>query len=426
LNAGVRLVELDTLALELRQYVDNPWDYPGAKDLDAATAEDWMAVQRAAYDKQPEPKDPTIGMSPDTAAAFTAAVRCAFSLEPRDISFFFLLYYSALAGSFASLVDVAGGQGAAEGARFMFGSKQLVNRLLDEVGHENVLFNAPVTRIEHDSTGVRVSSGEQAFEADYVIVAMSPPASARLVYDPPLAGSEAGEQRLELCRRMGVCQGKTIKGFVRFKRPTWRTPKPQGEGLMGFFLSSGPLEVCPVSWTLDNNWDPSDVHFAQFFGRPVPKPEQPENPICRLMTFIVGDAADFWTKKSQDERALAVIAHLQHAYKFPDEDLFDETNRPANYIELDWLPLRAQGIPAPAAMMQPHTLTEFGRALRAPIGRIHWAGSETALEWCGYMNGAIESGFRVTRDIARLIDGNRGDAFDLEAPSAERLVSQSA
>ena len=181
-----------------------------------------------------------------------------------------------------------------------------------------------------------------------------------------------------------------------------------------------------MSWTLDNNWDPSDAHFEQFFGRPVPKPEQPENPICRLMTFTVGDAADHWTKKTKDERALAVIAQLQRAYRFRDEDLFDEQNRASNYVELDWLPLREQGVPAPAAMMQPHTLTEFGKALRAPIGRIHWAGSETALEWCGYMNGAIESGFRVARNVVRLIDGKSIDTFDVEASSTERLVSKSA
>jgi len=32
-------------------------------------------------------------------------------------------------------------------------------------------------------------------------------------------------------------------------------------------------------------------------------------------------------------------------------------------------------------------LTECGEALRTPIGSIHWAGTETATEWIGYMNG---------------------------------------
>ena len=38
--------------------------------------------------------------------------------------------------------------------------------------------------------------------------------------------------------------------------------------------------------------------------------------------------------------------------------------------------------------------TEFGSALRAPIGPLHWAGAETATVWSGYMDGAVSSGER--------------------------------
>ncbi|MER7355969.1 FAD-dependent oxidoreductase [Nonomuraea dietziae] len=31
-------------------------------------------------------------------------------------------------------------------------------------------------------------------------------------------------------------------------------------------------------------------------------------------------------------------------------------------------------------------------ALRSPVGRIHWAGAETATGWYGYIEGAIRSG----------------------------------
>ena len=49
-------------------------------------------------------------------------------------------------------------------------------------------------------------------------------------------------------------------------------------------------------------------------------------------------------------------------------------------------------------MMGPGTLTKYGSALRTPIGPIHWAGAEAATEWAGYMNGAIESGFRAAME----------------------------
>ena len=47
----------------------------------------------------------------------------------------------------------------------------------------------------------------------------------------------------------------------------------------------------------------------------------------------------------------------------------------------------------------PGALSRFGRALREPCGRIHWAGSETAREWFGYMEGAIESGERAAGEV---------------------------
>jgi monoamine oxidase len=37
------------------------------------------------------------------------------------------------------------------------------------------------------------------------------------------------------------------------------------------------------------------------------------------------------------------------------------------------------------------------------VGRIHWAGTETALEWIGYMEGALSSGLRAAEEVvARL------------------------
>lgn len=46
----------------------------------------------------------------------------------------------------------------------------------------------------------------------------------------------------------------------------------------------------------------------------------------------------------------------------------------------------------------PGRLLEFGRALRAPAGRIHWAGTETSDHWVGYMDGAVRSGERAAAE----------------------------
>jgi len=43
--------------------------------------------------------------------------------------------------------------------------------------------------------------------------------------------------------------------------------------------------------------------------------------------------------------------------------------------------------------------TGYGGALREPVGRIHWAGTETAEVWNGYMDGAVRSGGRAAREV---------------------------
>jgi monoamine oxidase len=43
--------------------------------------------------------------------------------------------------------------------------------------------------------------------------------------------------------------------------------------------------------------------------------------------------------------------------------------------------------------------TTFGTALRQPVGRVHWAGTETSDVWNGYIDGAVRSGERVAQEV---------------------------
>lgn len=57
----------------------------------------------------------------------------------------------------------------------------------------------------------------------------------------------------------------------------------------------------------------------------------------------------------------------------------------------------------PVAVLGPGTLVDFGTELRKPVGRIHWAGTETSTFWNGYMDGAVRSGRRAAAEVlARL------------------------
>ena len=50
-------------------------------------------------------------------------------------------------------------------------------------------------------------------------------------------------------------------------------------------------------------------------------------------------------------------------------------------------------------------LTGFGPALRRPVGPIHWAGTEVAEAWSGYIDGAISSGRAAAADVLASIGG---------------------
>ena len=56
-----------------------------------------------------------------------------------------------------------------------------------------------------------------------------------------------------------------------------------------------------------------------------------------------------------------------------------EAKEPIDYVDEVW-PANAWQRGAYMATPGPGVLTHFGQALREPVGRIHWAGTETADE----------------------------------------------
>ncbi len=49
----------------------------------------------------------------------------------------------------------------------------------------------------------------------------------------------------------------------------------------------------------------------------------------------------------------------------------------------------------------PGAWTAFGPVLREAVGPLHWAGTETAVHWNGYFDGAVESGYRAAEEVRR-------------------------
>uniref|UniRef100_A0A8W8IQW1 Amine oxidase n=1 Tax=Magallana gigas TaxID=29159 RepID=A0A8W8IQW1_MAGGI len=77
----------------------------------------------------------------------------------------------------------------------------------------------------------------------------------------------------------------------------------------------------------------------------------------------------------------------------------DEALHPIHYEEKNWLGEQWSG-GCYTAMMPPGFLTNFGEEIRRPVGNLYFAGTETATQWSGYMEGAVQAGERAAREIS--------------------------
>jgi monoamine oxidase len=48
-------------------------------------------------------------------------------------------------------------------------------------------------------------------------------------------------------------------------------------------------------------------------------------------------------------------------------------------------------------------MTSCFKAIREPVKHIHFAGTETAMIWNGYIEGAIEAGHRAAKEVIDIL-----------------------
>ncbi len=316
--------------------LDAPWTAPKARQWDSQTVWSWMRRNMA---------------TPTGREMMEIAVKAVWAAMPADVSLLHLLFYIASAGGFDLLLDTDGG---AQQDRFVEGAGTLAQRVADSLG-EQVRYGAPVRRIEWGADGVGLTAGGAAVRAARAIVAVPATLAGRIAYDPPLPG-----YRDQLTQR--VPMGAVIKCFAIYDEPFWRS-----EGLSGSTVSgSGPLTL-----TVDN---------SPLTGSPG-----------ILVGFLEGDHARSFGRVPADQRRAAVLANLVAL-------LGPRAGRPAEFIEKSWAEEEwSRG--CYEGYTPPGVLTAFGPALREPIGPIHWAGTETATKWNGYIDGALQSGERAAREV---------------------------
>ena len=223
---------------------------------------------------------------------------------------------------------------------------------------DRVQLETEVREIRAEDDGVTVRSARiegGGLRARRAIVALSPALAGRLDYEPELPSA-----RDQLTQRMPM--GSVIKCMAIYDEPFWRA-----DGLSGQALSlPGPAQV-----VFDNT--------------------PPNGTPGVLLGFLEGRDARALGSVPATERREAVVGTFARLFG-------PRAASPSGYVEKDWSaePFSRgcyAGVPVPG------TWTAYGRALREPVGPIHWAGTETATRWMGYFDGAIQSGRRAAGEV---------------------------
>ena len=316
--------------------LDRPWSGTDAESLDGITVEAW----KRRYTR-----------SSVVSSVFDVGVRTVLGAEPSEISMQHFLFYAASAGGLMPLLEIEDG---AQETRFVDGAQRVAEGLAATLGNRVVL-DAPARRIETNGDGVEVHGDARSWRGADVVIAMAPVLAARLVYDPPLPARHD-----ELAQRFPM--GATIKAHVIYRDAFWRTEGFSGEAV----LTSGPVSVVFDSSNRDGS-------------------------VPALLAFAVGRGARELGSLSEDARRAEVLKALVSCFG-------PRAGEPTMYLDKDWsADPWTRG--CPTGYMAPGVLTAFGSVLRQPVGPIHWAGTERATEWTGYMEGAVRSGERAAAEI---------------------------
>jgi monoamine oxidase len=274
-----------------------------------------------------------------------------FGADPSEISLLHFLTYTASADGLMRLLEVEGGF---QQDRILEGAQAISERLADRIGRDDIHLGRPVLGITRDAGGVLVHTEGDTWRAKRVVVSAPLGILQRIHFEPGLPALR--EQLHQRCP-----MGNTVKFFAAYPQAFWRTKGFSGEAV----CSEGPISV-----TFDNT--------------------APGGPPM-LLAFITGRPARDWSAQPTESRRASVLDALARWFG-------PEAHEPIWTHELDWSSVTWAG-GCPITQFPPGTLSVFGPSLRRPIGRIHWAGTETARSCMGFMEGAVEAGERAAAEV---------------------------
>jgi monoamine oxidase len=315
---------------------DAPWDAPRAREWDGMTTAAWTAAE-----------------VPDAGARdqLERWLVMLFTADLAEVSLLHTLFLIRSAGSLRTLLAIQGGY---QQDHLAGGAQEMANRIAADLG-EALRLGAVVRDVAQSSGDVTVAGEGFTVQAARAIVAVPLALAGAIRFAPPLPADRAQLQQR-------APSGTVAKAVAVYESPFWREA-----GLSGESIDPGHL----LSLTMDTS--PADE------SRGV------------LTALAYGPDARAFTMLAAAERRRLALAGFAERFG-------PQAAEPYAYVEQDWVAeeLSRGGYMSHYAC---GVLTTYGRALTAPCGRIHWAGSETATTSHGSIDGAIRSGERAAAEV---------------------------
>ena len=335
------------------------------------------------------------------------------------MSLLHFLYYVRSAGGIKQLVETRGG---AQHEHIVGGTAQVCTRLAEAIrtsGCGQVHTGCPVAHVgDWDAAAVaQPRANAPAFpvtvvarragtdcldgagttitvKCQRVIVAIPPSMCTRIHFTPQLP---AVRRQLH-ARVLMPCMSKFV---LRYAAAWWRDSGMSGEGVR--YQASASSPIC-TAFDYCQPMEGGSGHHAALVG------------------FAAANVSLSLTRLSPAERKAAVVRSFVRLFG-PQAANFTA------YYELQWESEEWTG-GCPVNVFPAGQFCRFARTLRAACGRVHWAGTETATVWTGYMDGAAQSGRRAATEVADALnaalarrDGDAGLTAGAPAAQAPAAVS---
>ncbi|KAL3465687.1 hypothetical protein BJX64DRAFT_296960 [Aspergillus heterothallicus] len=304
----------------------------------------------------------TRGASTEALATAMVWTRAMLGQDPRDLSALYFLNYCKSGGGLLQMRSDR--EGGGQHLRIRQGMQMISKGIAQGLPKDVIRLSSPVTSITQGDSAVEVATGNKTIRARKVISTVPSPVLKTISFTPQLPPAK------QLWAESST-YGYYTKAMMIFRTPFWAE-----KGYCGLIQSfTGPASVIR-----DTSSHPDKKYV--------------------LTCFMSADPGRAWAALPTGQREKALVKQIGQLFN-------SETEAARDFMDMvtyEWVNDPYSGWGCPCIGLTPGVLDAVGGgSIREPVGNLHFAGTETAVRWRGYMEGAIESGERAAAEVVQAL-----------------------